>query len=223
MERIREHLGIQKWMLFGGSWGSTLSLAYASKHADRISDMILRGIFLCRKEDVLWFYTPGGVDRILPEEFEKYCSVIPEEERQDLIAAFYRRLQSKDPTVQMEAARAWSLWEGSALRLLPDPETMEEFGEIALALARIENHYFYHNCFFDSDNYLLEQVSKFRHIPATIIHGRYDLVCPVKNAFDLHRAWPESELEIVPDAGHAGSETGIIDALVRATEKRKQL
>lgn len=140
-----------------------------------------------------------------------------------MIHAFHRRLNDTDPEVQLNAARAWSLWEGSALNLVPDPETMEEFGEIALALARIENHFFFHNCFFDSDNYILENVEKFRHIPSILIHGRYDMVCPVKNAYDLHKAWPESSLVIVPDAGHAGSEEGIIKALLGATEERKSV
>lgn len=222
MEVLREHLKIDRWMLFGGSWGSTLSLAYATRHADRISEMILRGIFLCRPEEIHWFYQQGA-DRIFPEAFQEYVKVIPESERDDLVGAFHRRLNHPDQEVQMEAARAWSLWEGSALRLIPDQDTMEEFGEIALALARIENHYFHNRCFFPSSNYILENVDAFRHIPSILIHGRYDMVCPVKNAYDLHMAWPESELRIVPDAGHAGSEEGIIDALIRATEERKAL
>ena len=220
MEAIRNHLAISRWMLFGGSWGSTLSLAYATRHPESITDMILRSIFLCRREEIQWFYQQGA-DRIFPEAYEEYARAIPEEERQDMVEAFHRRLNNPDPEVQMQAARAWSLWEGSALRLVPDPETMEEFGEIALALARIENHFFHNNCFFESDNYLLENVHRFRHIPAILIHGRYDMVCPVKNAYDLHRAWPESKLQIVPDAGHAGSEEGIIKALVAATNERK--
>ncbi|MBR32473.1 MAG: prolyl aminopeptidase [Spirochaetaceae bacterium] len=222
METIRKHLGIEEWMLFGGSWGSTLSLAYATKHPESITDMILRGIFLCRDEEIQWFYQQGA-DRIFPEAFEEYCRAIPEHERSNMIHAFHRRLNDTDPEVQLNAARAWSLWEGSALNLVPDPETMEEFGEIALALARIENHFFFHNCFFDSDNYILENVEKFRHIPSILIHGRYDMVCPVKNAYDLHKAWPESSLVIVPDAGHAGSEEGIIKALLGATEERKSV
>lgn len=221
METIRKTLSVDRWMLFGGSWGSTLSLAYATKHPERITDMVLRGIFLCRQEEIRWFYQEGA-DRIFPEAFESYRSAIPEEERSDMIAAFHRRLNDPDPDVQMKAAQAWSLWEGSALRLLPDPETMEEFGEIALSLARIENHYFYNKCFFDSDDYILENVHRFRSIPSVLIHGRYDMVCPVKNAYDLHKAWPESSLIIVPDAGHAGSEEGLIRALVQATEARKK-
>ncbi|MCB1138974.1 MAG: prolyl aminopeptidase [Leptospiraceae bacterium] len=220
MELIREQLGIQKWMLFGGSWGSTLSLAYATIHPERITEMVLRGIFLCRPEEIFWFYQQGA-DRIFPESFAEYSSIIPEEERHDLVEAYHRRLNHADQRLRMQAARAWSLWEGSALRLIPDQETMEEFGEIALALARIENHYFHNKCFFESPDYILENVNKFRHIPSILIHGRYDIVCPVKNAYDLHLEWPESELRIVPDAGHAGSETGIIEALMQATEERK--
>ncbi|MBI38036.1 MAG: prolyl aminopeptidase [Leptospiraceae bacterium] len=221
METIRNGLKIEKWMLFGGSWGSTLSLAYATRHPEAITDMILRGIFLCRKEEIHWFYQQGA-DRIFPEAFEEYCSAIPERERSNMIEAFHHRLNDPDPEVQMKAARAWSLWEGSALKLVPDAETMDEFGEIALALARIENYFFFNNCWFESDNYLLENLQRFRHIPSILIHGRYDMVCPVKNAYDLHKAWPESSLKIVPDAGHAGSEEGIIRALIHATEERKR-
>jgi len=221
IEKLRNHFGVEQWLVFGGSWGSTLSLAYAERHPERVRGLVLRGIFLGRPGEIRWFYEAGhGASAIFPETWEQYLQLIPESERGDMIAAYYRRLTSDDYSVRLEAAEAWSLWEASALKLLPDPKLIEEFTEpeMAIALARIECHYFANNCFFDTDNYLIENVDRIQHIPAVIVHGRYDMVCPFTNAWDLHRAWPEASLEIVPNAGHAASEPGITDALVRATD-----
>ena len=221
MEHIREHFGVEQWLVFGGSWGSTLSLAYAETHPERVSGLVLRGIFLCRPQEIRWFYEEGhGASAIFPETWEQYVSLIPEAERGDMIRAYYERLTSDDEAVRREAAYAWSIWEASALKLLPDQKTIDEFTEpeMAIALARIECHYFAYNCFFETDNYLLEHIDRIRHIPAVIVHGRYDIICPVMNAWDLHRAWPEASLKIIPDAGHASLEPGIASALVEATD-----
>ena len=221
IEKIREHFGVEQWQVFGGSWGSTLALAYAETHPETVSALVLRGIFLCRPKEIRWFYEDcQGASAIFPETWEQYVRIIPEAERGDMIRAYYRRLTSDDASVRLEAAQAWSVWEASALRLLPDQKMIDDFSEpdMATALARIECHYFVNNCFFDTDNYLLEHVNRIRHIPAVIVHGRYDIVCPVMNAWDLHRAWPEATLKIIPDAGHAATEPGIADALVQATD-----
>ena len=221
IETIREQFGIEQWLVFGGSWGSTLSLAYAETHPERVRGLVLRGIFLCRPKEIRWFYEDSqGASAIFPDKWEEYVRMIPEDERGDMINAYYRRLTSDDESVRLDAAKAWAVWEASALKLLPDKSLIEEFAEAdkALAVARIECHYFVNNCFFETDNYLLEHVDRIRHIPAVIVHGRYDVVCPAMNAWDLHRAWPEAKLEIIPDAGHAATEKGIVDALVRATD-----
>lgn len=221
IETIREHFGIEQWLVFGGSWGSTLSLAYAETHPERVRGLVLRGIFLCRPKEIRWFYEDGlGASAIFPDNWEQYLRIIPEDERHDMINAYYRRLTSDDESVRLEAAKAWAIWEASALKLLPDKNLIDEFAEPdkALAVARIECHYFVNNCFFETDNYLLDHVDRIRHIPGVIVHGRYDVVCPAMSAWDLHRAWPEAELKIIPDAGHAATETGIVDALVRATD-----
>ena len=221
IETIREQFGIEQWLVFGGSWGSTLSLAYAETHPERVRGLVLRGIFLCRPKEIRWFYEDSqGASAIFPDNWEEYVRMIPEDERGDMINAYYRRLTSDDESVRLDAAKAWAVWEASALKLLPDKSLIEEFAEAdkALAVARIECHYFVNNCFFETDNYLLEHVDRIRHIPAVIVHGRYDVVCPAMNAWDLHRAWPEAKLEIIPDAGHAATEKGIVDALVRATD-----
>jgi proline iminopeptidase len=221
IEQIREQFGIEQWLVFGGSWGSTLAIAYAESYPERVRGLVLRGIFLCRPKEIRWFYEDSqGASAMFPDHWEEYVRLIPEAERGDMINAYYRRLTSDDEAVRLEAATAWALWEGSALKLLPDPKLIDEFTEPdkALAVARIECHYFVNNCFFETDNYLLEHIDRIRHIPAVIVHGRYDVVCPVMNAWDLHRAWPEAELNIIPDAGHAATERGIADALVRATE-----
>jgi proline iminopeptidase len=220
LERLRQKLKIDKWVVFGGSWGSTLSLAYAQTHPDRCLALVLRGIFLCRKKEIKWFYQ-FGAHHLFPDEWERYLAVIPPNEHEDLVSAYYKRLTSDDPQVRLNAAKAWSRWEGSTLRLIPDMEMIEKFtaDHMAVAIARIECHYFMNGAFFKTDNWLIENVDKIRHIPAVIIHGRYDVVCPVENAWELHKAWPEARLEIIPDAGHAAGEAGIVDALVRATDQ----
>jgi len=219
IEQLREHLGIDTWQVFGGSWGSTLALAYAERHPDRVAQVVLRGIFLCRPKEIQWFYQEGA-NAIFPDVWEEYLKIIPETERADMVTAYYRRLTSEDDSVRLEAARAWSIWEGSTSKLFFDPSMIEKFAdpEFALAFARIECHYFMNNAFFNSDNYLIENVEKIRHIPSVIVQGRYDVVCPLMSAWDLHRAWPEAQLHIIPDAGHSISEPGIIDALVEATD-----
>ena len=221
IEHLRDHFGINKWLVFGGSWGSTLALAYAETHPQRVTGLILRGIFLCRPKEIRWFYEDSnGANAIFPEQWEQFVKVIPEGERENMVAAYYRRLTSDETPVKVEAAHAWSTWESSALKLIPDQAVIDDFNEpeLAVALSRIECHYFMNNCFFDTDNYLLENIEKIRHIPSVIVHGRYDIVCPVMNAWELHRAWPEALLNIIPDAGHAALEPGIGDALVRAAD-----
>ena len=223
VERVREKLGIQKWLAFGGSWGSTLALAYAETHPDSVSHLVLRGIFLCRRAEIEWFYQ-SGAHWIFPDLWEKYLEPIPPSERGELVNAFYRRLTSNDRATRMAAAKAWSGWEGGTLRLLPDPETYGRFteDEMAEALARIECHYFVNGAFFRADDQLLQDAWKVRQIPTSITHGRYDVVCPVKNAFDLHRVLPEARLEIIPDAGHAADEPGILASLIANVERFKQ-
>ncbi|HEY6190318.1 MAG TPA: prolyl aminopeptidase [Pyrinomonadaceae bacterium] len=220
MEMLREHLGIEGWMVFGGSWGSTLALAYAQTHPDRTRALFLRGIFLCRPKEIRWFYQEGA-SAIYADVWEQYVNVIPESERDDMISAYYRRLTSEDEAIRVEAARAWSIWEGSTSKLYPDMEMINHFGEpeFALAFARIECHYFMNNAFFDTDNYLIENVDKIRHIPTVIVQGRYDVVCPLMSAWELHRAWPEAEFHIIPDAGHSVTEPGIASALIEATDR----
>ncbi len=222
IERLREHAGIERWLVFGGSWGSTLALAYAQTHPERVTALVLRGIFLCRQKEIRWFYQEGeGASAIFPDVWEEYVRIIPLAERGDLLAAYHRRLMSDDEAVRLEAAKAWSIWEGSTSKLFPDQKLIDHSGEakFALALARIECHYFVNNAFFDTDNYLIDRVDKIRDIPAVIVQGRYDVVCPIMSAWDLHRAWPEAELKIIPDAGHAATEPGIVAALVDATDR----
>jgi proline iminopeptidase len=220
MEKLRTHLGVARWQLFGGSWGSTLSLAYAQRHPERVSELVLRGIFLLRREELRWFYQ-GGCSWMFPEAFEEFKRLIPEEERGDMIAAYHRRLTGSDRSVQIAAARAWSVWEGSTLSLLQDPERVRLFGadSYAIAFARIECHYFINRGFFERDDELLMGAARIRHLPCVIVHGRYDVVTPVKNAWDLARVWPEAELRIVADAGHAMTETGTVRELIAATRK----
>ncbi|HEX3558429.1 MAG TPA: prolyl aminopeptidase [Pyrinomonadaceae bacterium] len=222
IETLRAHLRIEDWHVFGGSWGSTLALAYAERYPGRVRSLTLRGIFLCRPKEIRWFYQEGA-SYVFPDVWEKYVEVIPAEERGDFVSAYYRRLTSEDEAVRLAAARAWSVWEGSTSKLYFDYEMIEKFADptFALAFARIECHYFMNNAFFPTNNYLIEQVGKIRHIPATIVQGRYDVVCPLTSAWELHRAWPEAELRVIPDAGHSASEPGIIDALVEATDKFK--
>jgi proline iminopeptidase len=222
MEAIRAHLAIERWQLFGGSWGSCLSLAYAETHPERVSELIVRGIFTLRRWELEWFYQEGA-SRILPEAFADYLKPIPQAERGDLIAAYHRRLTGPDQEEMLACARAWSMWEAASLSLLPDPARVAAFGEprYAVAFARIEAHYFQNRGFFDFDGQLLANAGRLSDIPGVIVHGRYDLCTPVSIAWDLSRAWPRAELRIVPDSGHAMTEPGIIHELVRATEAFK--
>ena len=219
MERLRVHLGIDRWLLFGGSWGSTLSLAYASEHPDRVTEMVLRGIFLLRQEEIDWFYQDGA-GRFFPAEWQAYLAPIPAEERHDMVGAYYKRLTSTDNEVRRAAAKAWSIWEGSTSTLLNDPNKVQQAGEDAFAeaFARIECHYFSHKGFFETDGYLLDQAARFQNIPATIVQGRYDMVCPIKSAWDLSNRWPGAELIVIGDAGHAYSEAGTLSALIQTLD-----
>lgn len=219
MERLRVHLGIEAWQVVGGSWGSTLALAYAETHPERVTALIARGIFTLRRQELLWFYQRGA-DALFPDLWEGYLAPIPEAERHDLIAAYHRRLTSSDPAVQLAAARAWSQWEGATISLLADDKRVADFGQdrFALAFARIECHYFVNRGFFESDDQLLVNAHRLKAIPGVIIQGRYDVVTPMETAWALHRAWPEAQFEIIPDAGHTATEPGIADALVRATD-----
>jgi proline iminopeptidase len=219
IEAIREHCGIERWVVFGGSWGSTLALSYAQKHPERVLGLVLRGIFLCRPEEVRWYYEEGGASWILPEKWQRYAAAIPPEERDHMLDAYWQRLTSEDETVRLAAAQAWGAWEGGGITLEESPETEASFAspEVALSLARIEAHYFRNHAFLEPGQ-LLRDVEKLRHIPTTIIHGRYDIICPVKNACDLAAAWPEADLHIVL-AGHAASEPAIVDRLVEATDR----
>jgi proline iminopeptidase len=219
MEAIREKLDIERWVVFGGSWGSTLGLVYAETHPERVLGLILRGIFLCRPRDIHWFYQEGA-SFLLPERWQDFLAPIPEAERDDLVSAYHRRLTGKDEVARMAAAKAWSLWEAHASTLLPKAAVVDHFGNphTALSLARIECHYFMHDSFLQQDQ-ILNNAHRLRDIPGIIVHGRYDVVCPVEQAWLLHRAWPGAELRVVPDAGHSALEPGIVDALVRATEQ----
>ncbi|MEW5965044.1 MAG: prolyl aminopeptidase [Pseudomonadota bacterium] len=218
MERLREALGIARWQLFGGSWGSTLSLAYAETHPERVTGLILRGIFLLRRAELDWFYQEG-CSWIFPEAFAAFEAEIPPAERADMIAAYHRRLTGADVKARLGAARAWSVWEGTTLSLIQDPERVRLFGAeaYALAFARIECHYFVNGGFFERDGQLLADAWRIADIPGVIVHGRYDVVTPARNAYDLKQAWPRAELRIVPDAGHAMTEPGIVHELVSAT------
>lgn len=220
MEAIRTHLEIDQWQVFGGSWGSTLALAYAQSHPERVTELILRGIFLIRRHEIQWFYQQGA-SALYPDLFDAFVEPIPEVERDDLVGAFYRRLTGDDKQTQIEAARAWATWEGSTLSLLPDPVRVSRFGadDFAIAFARIECHYFVHGGWFRNQNQLLEDVDRIRHIPGVIVHGRYDVVTPVKNAWDLHKVWPEADLKIIADAGHAFNEPGNLHELITATDR----
>ena len=217
IERLREHLRIDRWLIFGGSWGSTLSLAYAETHPDCVTGLILRGIFLCRPSEIQWFYQ-SGAHHIFPDLWEQYLAPIPEAERHDLVRAYYRRLINDDREVQLADAKAWSTWEAGTSKLLISQELRDRFEQpdFALAFARIECHYFVHDSFLKPDQ-LLRDIDQIRHIPGVIIQGRYDVVCPARSAWDLHRAWPEAEFHLVPDAGHSATEPGIAAKLIEAT------
>lgn len=222
MERLRQHLGVDRWFVFGGSWGSTLGLAYAEHHPDRVRGLALRGIFLCRKSEIQWFLY--GLREFAPEAWRAFAGHVPEAERGDLMAAYWARLMDPDPAVHMPAARAWSVYEGSCSTLLPSPETVRAFAAdgLALGLARMEAHYF-RNDIFLPENFLLANIDRIRKIPNFIVQGRYDLVCPIRSADDLVRAWPEARYTIVPDAGHSAMETGTRIALVAGMEAFKAL
>lgn len=220
MERLREHLGIDRWLVFGGSWGSTLALAYAEAHPQHVSELVLRGIFLLRKWEIDWFYQEGA-SRLFPDAWQHYLEPIPPAERGDLLAAYHRQLTSTDRSQALAAARAWTIWEASTSCLIQDTDLIHRMadGDFATAFARIECHYFKNRGFFEKETQLLDNVSAIRHLPGVIVQGRYDVVCPAKSAWDLSKAWPEAELVIVPDAGHAAMEPGTLDALVRATDR----
>ena len=218
IERIRVALDIDRWALFGGSWGSTLSLVYAETYPERVLGLILRGIFLCRERDLRWFYQDGA-SAIFPDYWKDFLAPIPENERHDLMHAYYQRLTGDNELQKMSAAKAWSLWEGRCATLRPNQDVVDTFSNPfkALALARIEAHYFVNKAFLE-DNQIIKNADKLAGIPGMIVHGRYDMVCPLDNAFALQEAWPDAELQIIRDAGHASREAGIVDALIRATD-----
>jgi proline iminopeptidase len=220
MERIREERGIERWQVVGGSWGSTLGLAYAQTHPERVSEIVLRGIFTLRREELSWFYQ-AGCHQIFPDAWEGFLAPIPPDERHDMIAAYHRRLTSADRAIQIEAARAWSIWEGTTISLLPDPARIAKFGQddYAVAFARIECHYFMNAGFFERDDQLIADVGRIRRIPGVIVQGRYDVVTPMRTAWDLHAAWPEADFRLVADAGHAVTEPGITREIVAATDR----
>jgi proline iminopeptidase len=218
VERLRVHLDVERWLVFGGSWGSTLALAYAETHPERVLGLVLRGIFLARSWEICWFM--HDMRFVFPEAWLAFASYLPESEREDLLTAYYRRLVDPNPAVHLPAAHAWSQYESSCSTLLPDPELVAHFDEdaVALAIARIEAHYFVHGLFLSGDT-LLRGVERLRQIPCCIVQGRYDIVCPIRSADDLHRAWPEAEYVVVADAGHSAREPGIARALVGATDR----
>ena len=219
IEKLREHLGIGRWQVFGGSWGATLALAYAEAHPGRVTELLLRGIFMLRRWELEWFYQEGA-SRLFPDAWENYLEAIPEVERGDLISAYNRRLTSSDEATRLAAARAWSVWEASTSLLLPDEAFVDghKDAHFALSFARIESHYFVHGGFFDVEDQLLRDAHRLHGIPGVIVHGRYDVVCPLQNAWDLHKAWPESRLVISPSAGHSAFEAENAAALVEATD-----
>ena len=220
LERLRRHLGVERWVVFGGSWGSTLAIAYAEEHSERCLALILRGIFLCRGSEIEWFLY--GLRDIFPEAWEKFAGFLPREERGDLLANYHRRLIHADPGVHMPAARSWSIYEGSCSTLQPSRETVEYFAGdvVALGLARIEAHYFMNRIFLP-ENSLLANAHRLQGIPGVIVQGRYDMVCPIVSAHELHRAWPQADYRIIPDAGHSVWEPGILQALMEASERFK--
>jgi len=220
LERLRQSLDIGRWQVFGGSWGSTLALAYAEAHPERVTALVLRGIFMLRRVELEWFYQQGA-SMLFPDRWQPYVTAIPPAERGDLMRAYYRRLTGGDRAAALAAARAWAVWEGATSFLLTDEDNVRRWGEdeFALAVARIECHYFVHGGFLRSEDQLLADIGRIRHLPAVIVQGRYDVVCPLQTAWDLHRAWPEADFRIVPDAGHSAFEPGITDELIRATDR----
>ena len=220
IEALRGRLGIDRWLVFGGSWGSTLALAYAETHPRRVSELVLRGIFLLRRKEIDWFYQ-WGASMLFPEEWRAFLAPIPPEERGDLLGAYHRRLTQAAPAEQLAAARAWSVWEGATSSMWPNPERKSQFAqpEFALALARIEAHYFVNRGFFADEDQLLHGVDRIRDVPAVIVQGRYDVVCPIETAWELHDRWPEADYRVVPEAGHTAYEPGITAELVGATDR----
>ena len=218
IERLREAAGVERWMVFGGSWGSTLGLAYAQAHPDRVTELVLRGIFTFRQTELDWLYRYGASE-IFPDKWEEFLAPIPKEERGDLVSAYRRRLSGENPAAQLRAAKAWSKWEAETVTLLPNPDVIEEFtgDEFAVAIARIENHYMANKGWL-KEGQLLREAGRLRDIPGVIVQGRYDCCTPPSAAWDLHKAWPQAELHIVPDAGHLFNEPGILDGLIRATD-----
>jgi proline iminopeptidase len=219
IERLREMIGVEKWLVFGGSWGSTLALAYTQTHASRVSELVVRGIYMLTKAELDWYYQ-FGVSEMFPEKWEGFIAPIPEAERGDMVAAYRKRLVGEDREEQLRCAKAWSLWEGETITLLPEPETSGAFhdADFALAFARIENHYFTHAGWLE-EGQLLRDAGKLADIPGTIVHGRYDMPCPMRYAWLLHKAWPKADFHMIEGAGHAYSEPGILDRLIRATDK----
>ncbi|MEM9543815.1 MAG: prolyl aminopeptidase [Cyanobacteria bacterium P01_E01_bin.42] len=220
IEKLREHLGIEKWVVFGGSWGSTLSLAYSQTHPDRCAGLILRGIFLLRQKEILWFYQEGA-SSIFPDAWEEYLKPIPPAEHNDLLNAYYKRLTSDDLVTRQEAAKAWSVWEASTSKLIVSDNLKERFSEdgFADAFARIECHYFVNKGFMEAENQLLANIDRIRHIRGAIVQGRYDVVCPMTTAWELHKVWPEAEFIVIPDAGHSMTEPGIRSALIEISDR----
>lgn len=219
MERLREMLGIERWQVLGGSWGSTLGLAYAETHPDRVSELILRSVFLLRQAELTWFYQDGA-SWIFPDAWESYLAPIPKMEQHDMITAYHKRLTGSDETILRACARAWSVWESTCLSLLPNAERVAQAADdrFSYAFARIENHYFVNHGFFESDGELLKRADRLSAIPGVIVQGRYDVVTPMRSAWDLHKAWPTARLDIIADAGHTGTETGLAAALINATD-----
>lgn len=222
IERLRTTIGVEQWLVFGGSWGSALALAYAETHPDRVNALILRGIFALRRAELQWYYQEGA-SWLFPDKWERFLAPIPHAERADLIAAYHRRLTGPSRELQIEAAKAWSLWEGETITLLPNEAFSHAHAQddFALAFARIENHYFVNDGFLE-DGQLISNASRLRHIPGVIVQGRYDVATPARTAWDLHRAWSTAEFVLVPDAGHAFNEPGILDQLIRATDRFAQ-
>jgi proline iminopeptidase len=224
IEKLRKHLNIDKWVVFGGSWGSTLSLAYSQTHPERCKGLILRGIFMLRQKELIWFYQEGA-SYIFPDAWDEYLKPIPHSEREDMLTAYYQRLTSPDMKIRLEASRAWSIWEASTSKLFLDKQLMQAFGEsqFAEAFARIECHYFVNKGFFETEDQLVKNIEKIRNIPSVIVQGRYDVVCPMVSAWELHQNWREAQLIVIPDAGHSMSEPGIMSALIDATDRFSEL
>ncbi len=219
IEKIRTHLNIEKWLVFGGSWGSTLSLSYAIKHTDRVKGLILRGIFLCRPWEIAWLYQKG-TSALFPDYWDIYTSLIPKNEQHDMVKAYHQRLTSENYEIRLQAAKVWSQWEAATSRLIVDQKAIDDFGEpdLALSFARIECHYFMNNAFFKTDNWLLENIDKIKHLPGEIIQGRYDVVCPSQSAWELKKAWPDVKFTMVADCGHSATEPGIRSALIQSAD-----